>query len=251
MANLKIHVLSTGRFLAAEKSNFTYQMDQGVKIESPILMFFIEGAESNILVDTGGSDPEWAAKHHHPLERRPEEEPLAALRSLGVEPGDVDLIINTHLHWDHCFNNRLFPRARVLVQEAEMRYAIAPLDCQALFYESQAVGLTPSWLQSLERIHAVRGETQLEEGISLVPLPGHTLGSQGVLVQLTNGPCLLAGDNCPLFENWEGNQTQDHIPPGIHVNLTDCYDSFALMEKITDRILPGHDLKALDMKEIF
>ncbi|MEW5911828.1 MAG: N-acyl homoserine lactonase family protein [Thermodesulfobacteriota bacterium] len=250
MAKLKIHVLSSGRFMSAEKSNFTYQMDQGVKIVSPILMYFIEGAGSKILVDTGVSDPEWAAKYHHPIKRRPEEEPLTALRGLGVEPQDLDLIINTHLHWDHCFNNHLFSRARILVQEAELRYAIAPLACQALFYESAAVGLTPSWLKSLERIQPVRGEYKVEEGISLVPLPGHTLGCQGVLVQLASGPCLLAGDNCPLLENWEGNQLQKHIPPGIHVNLTDCYDSFARMEQITDRILPGHDLKALAMKQV-
>lgn len=250
MAELKVHILSTGRFMAAEKSNFTYQVDAGEKIVSPVLMFFVEGAQSKILIDTGVSDSEWAGKYHHPLERTPEEEPLAALRTLGVEPGDVDLIINTHLHWDHCFNNHLFPRARILVQEAEMRYAIAPLPCHYLYYESQGVGLTPSWLKSLDRIQTVRGEVKVEEGITLVPLPGHTMGFQGVLLELASGPCLVAGDTCPLLENWHGNQTQAHIPPGIHVNLTDCYKSFARMEKLTERVLPGHDIKALEWKAL-
>ena len=87
----------------------------------------------------------------------------------------------------------------------------SPWNARPLFYESAAAGLTPSWLKCLERIQTVRGEHQVEPGISLVPLPGHTMGMQGVLVELASGPCLIASDLCPLLENWEGNQSQKHI----------------------------------------
>lgn len=250
MSNLRIRPISTGRFLQAEKSNFTYLIDQGVKIQSCVLMYLIEGAGKRILVDTGGSDPDWAAKYHHPLERKASEDPVEAIKALGLESSDIDIIINTHLHWDHCFNNRLFPNAKILVQAEELRYAIAPLMCQAGFYESQLIGLTPPWLESLDRITLVEGEKEIEKGVRLIPLPGHTVGFQGVLVELKSGPCLIAGDNCPLFENWEGNETFEHIPPGIHVNLFDCYSSLEKMEKIADMILPGHDLKVLE-KEVY
>ncbi len=250
MSNLKIRPISTGRFLEAEKSNFTYGMDQGLKIESAVLMYLVEGGSTKILVDTGGSDTEWAGRYHHPLERTPDEEPVKALEKVGVAPSDIDVIVNTHLHWDHCFNNHLFPRAKILVQAEEMRYAILPLRCQALFYESQLIGMTPPWLRTLDRMEAVEGEKEIEEGIRLIPLPGHTLGFQGVLVELESGPCLIAGDNCPLFENWEGKDGSGHIPPGIHADLRACYDSFNRMDSLTDRILPGHDLKVLD-REIY
>ena len=138
MSSLKIRPISTGRFMHAEKSNFTYGVDQGVKIRSTVIMFLIEGAKKKILVDTGGSDPEWASRYHHPMERSAKEDPLKAIESLGLKPTDIDLIINTHLHWDHCFNNHLFPNARILVQAEELRYAISPLPCHALYYESQA-----------------------------------------------------------------------------------------------------------------
>jgi len=110
--------------------------------------------------------------------------------------------------------------------------------------------MTPPWLKSLDRIDVIEGEKEIEKGISLIPLPGHTLGFQGVLVDLPTGRCLIAGDNCPLFENWQSNDQLGHIPPGIHVNLLDCYNSFKKIESIADMVLPGHDLKVLE-KEVY
>jgi glyoxylase-like metal-dependent hydrolase (beta-lactamase superfamily II) len=240
--------LSTGRFLEAEKSNFTYGIDQGVKIQSATFMWFIEGAKNKVLVDTGVSDADWAAKYHHPIERQDHENPLMAIETLGLKASDIDIVVNTHLHWDHCFNNHLFPNARILVQGEELRYAIDPLPCHALYYESQRIGMTPPWIKALERIETIEGEKEIVEGITLVPLPGHTPGFQGVLVNLSSGPCLIAGDTCPLFENWDGNGNADHIPPGIHVDLRDCYRSFKKMEIISEMFLPGHDLQVLDKK---
>jgi N-acyl homoserine lactone hydrolase len=250
MTELRIRPISTGRFMQAEKSNFTYGVDPGVKIRSSVLVFYIEGASKRILVDTGGSDPQWAASYHHPMERETHEDPARALGLLGLEVGDIDLVINTHLHWDHCFNNQLFYNAKIIVQAEELRYAISPLPCHALYYESQLIGMTPPWLKALDRIEAVEGEMEIEKGVRIVPLPGHTPGFQGVLVDLPSGPCLIAGDDCPLFENWQGNAKAAHIPPGIHVDLRDCYRSLKKMEKMAKTILPGHDLKVLD-REVY
>jgi glyoxylase-like metal-dependent hydrolase (beta-lactamase superfamily II) len=247
MSGLKIRPLSCGRFLAAEKSNFTYGANPGVKIVAPVLFWFIEGAEKRILVDTGSSDPQWAARYHHPFDRMVHEEPLNAIATLGLKPEEIDIIINTHLHWDHCFNNDLFPNARILVQKEEVRYAIAPLPCHALYYESQLIGMTPSWLKTLCRMDMIEGEMTIEPGITLVPLPGHTPGFQGVLVNLSSGRrCLIAGDTTPLWENWERNAQGFQIPSGIHVSLHDYYETYKKMASIADLILPGHDLKVLE-----
>jgi N-acyl homoserine lactone hydrolase len=251
MSRLKIRPLSCGRFLAAEKSNFTYGVDPGVKIVLPVLFWFIEGAEKRILVDTGSSDPQWAARYHHPFDRMVREEPLNAIATLGLKPEDIDIIINTHLHWDHCFNNDLFPNARILVQKEEVRYAMAPLPCHAVYYESQLIGMTPSWLKTLCRTDMIEGEMTIEPGITLVPLPGHTPGFQGVLVNLTSGRRgLIAGDTIPLWENWERNAQGFQIPSGIHVSLDDYYETYKKMASMADLILPGHDLKVLE-KEVY
>lgn len=251
MSRFRIRPLSCGRFLAIEKSNLTYGANAGVKIVAPILFWFIEGASQRILVDTGASDAGWAARYHHPIERLPHEEPLNAVASLGLKPGDIDVIINTHLHWDHCFNNDLFPNARILVQKEEARYAIAPLPCHALYYESQLIGMTPAWLKTLSRTELIEGETTVEPGITLVPLPGHTPGFQGVLIDLDGGRrVLIAGDTLPLWENWKLNSHGFRTPSGIHLDLRDYYATYEKMASLSDLILPGHDLKVLE-KEVY
>jgi N-acyl homoserine lactone hydrolase len=251
MSGLKIRPIACGKFLAVEKSNFTYGANWGMKIAAPVLFWLIEGAGKKILVDTGASDPQWAARYHHPIDRPVREEPLNALAARGIKPEEIEIIINTHLHWDHCFNNDLFPNARILVQKEEARYAIAPLPCHAVYYESQLVGMTPSWLKALRRTEMVEGEVTIEPGITLVPLPGHTPGFQGVLVDLAGGRrCLIAGDTLPLWENWERNSQGFQIPSGIHLNLRDYYETYRKMSSMADLLLPGHDMKVFE-KEVY
>ncbi len=246
MREYTIHPIKTGVFKAAEKSNFTYQVDPGTKLVAPIIMYLIKGPDRVVLVDTGCSDEDWAAKHHHGLLRSPGMHPLEGLKRFGVEAKDVDVVVNTHLHWDHCFNNDLFPNAKIYVQKREMEYAVDPLPAHWVYYESHQVGLTPRWFKAYSQIVAVDGDFSLCPGIDLVTLPGHTPGFQGVLVNTAKGRGLVASDCCALFENWEGNAMYKHIPSGIHCRLDDYYATYAKMEKICDFILPGHDPKAFE-----
>lgn len=246
MQDYTIYPIKTGEFKAAEKSNFTYQTDPGVKLVAPIIMYLIKGPDRVILVDTGGSDEEWAAKHHHGLVRTEAMHPLEGLKKLGVDAKDVDTVVNTHLHWDHCFNNDLFPNAKIYVQKRELEYAVDPLPMHWVYYESAHLNLTPPWFKTYKRTVALDGDFTLFPGIELVTLPGHSPGFQGVLVNTAKGRGLIASDCCALFENWTGNQTHKHIPSGIHVRLDEYYATFSKMEKICDFILPGHDPKAFD-----
>jgi len=168
------------------------------------------------------------------------------LKKIGLNPEDIDILICTHLHWDHCFNNHKFKNAHILVQREEIRYAIAPLPMHALFYESQMIGMRPPWLNALESIEIVDGDREIVPGIELVKIPGHTPGFQGVKIKTSAGNYFIAGDFCPLFENWEGVPPLKHVASPIHVNLEDYYESFEKVEKIADFVLPGHDLKVFE-----
>jgi glyoxylase-like metal-dependent hydrolase (beta-lactamase superfamily II) len=75
-------------------------------------MFYVEGGGRRIMVDTGCSDPDWATRYHKPFVRTPEQEPLRALQSAGVDPATIDTVVVTHLHWDHCYNQELFTNAK-------------------------------------------------------------------------------------------------------------------------------------------
>ncbi len=251
MANLSIEPLHVGTCHNVDKSFFTYLVDPGTKIDAAMVMFLIRGAKENILVDTGASDPRWAEQYHYPMDQPAEQEPITALARAGLKPEDITTVINTHLHWDHCYNNHLFPNARIVVQEEELRFAIAPLPTHALFYESYQLRLTPPWMKAYRQFEVINGDRELLPGIFLARLPGHTPGLQGVFVKTDRGVCGLVSDFCPLFENWDSKPSLKHlkhIPPGYHVDMQDVFRSFEKVESLADFILPSHDPRIMEQK---
>jgi N-acyl homoserine lactone hydrolase len=245
MSKWTIWPISVGTIGQVEKSNLTFGHHQGEKLDVCSVMYLLKGGSELILVDTGMSEPDWASKYHHPSFRDESQKPNVALSKLGVAPEEIGIIICTHLHWDHCFNNSLFTNARIIVQKAEIQYALFPLPIHALYYEAFSIGMTPPWLKDIGRFEAVDGDLEIASGVSVVRLPSHTPGFQGVSVKTRKGIYLIGSDFCPLFENWP-NMDKEPIPSGIHVNLVDYYDSFKKVSTVAEFILPGHDLKVLE-----
>jgi N-acyl homoserine lactone hydrolase len=221
------------------KSSFTCLRNQGVKIELPIICWLIETDKTKVIVDTGTDGPAETAEHHKPLSRTKQQELPAVLNRLGVDPADIDLVILTHLHWDHCHNNHLFPNAEFLVQREELRYAIAPLPLHLHSYDLSAIVAT--------KYKVIDGDKQLDNGLSVITTPGHTPGFQSVLVEGQHKRALIASDTVPLFENWS---EKPPIPSGIFNNLEDYYSTFEKISRLnTDLVLPGHDAKVFEQKE--
>lgn len=249
MEDYKIYPICTGMFTHAEKSNFSYQKNPGEKIKAPVLAYLIKGDNSCILVDTGCSDAEWAAKYHHPIIQTDEMKLDNALQALGINPGDIKTVINTHLHWDHSFNNNLFSNAKIYVQKRELEFARNPLPTQYIYYESPQINMIPRWEEAADRIEVIDGDYCLQEGIDLLLTPGHTPGFQSVLVTTSRGRYMIASDCVGLIENWEEKQTYGlPTPSGIHIDLNEYYNTFQKMLPLTDYILPGHDMRVLEHK---
>lgn len=111
---------------------------------------------------------------------RPLEEQLA---DLGLSPGDVDLVVLTHLHFDHAGGllradgAPRFPRARVVVQRQELEDAGAecPL-CKASYVQDD-------WRPLLDRIDLLDGDAEVAPGVRVERTGGHTRGHQVVRVQ--------------------------------------------------------------------
>ena len=245
MPGWTIWPISVGTIGQVEKSNLTFARDQGQKMDVCSLIYLLKGGPELIVVDTGMSDPAWAAKYHHPSTRDESQDPVRALARLGVAPEEITTVICTHLHWDHCFNNSLFTKARILVQKDEIQYALFPLKIHALYYEAFSIGMTPPWLKDIKRFEIIDGDREILAGLSVVKLPSHTLGFQGVNVDTGKGNYFIGSDFCPLFENWPGRD-QEPIYSGIHVSLLDYEASFRKVNRFADFILPGHDLKVLE-----
>jgi len=151
-----------------------------------------------VLVDTGighgrerPSNPLFHQRHGVGLPKR--------LEQAGVRVEDVDLVVNTHLHADHCGGNHLFAGTPILVQRTELRDA------------SEREGYTLR-----EWVHApgveyteVDGERELFPGIRLLAAPGHTRGSQIVVADTDDGPVVIAGDTAV----W-GGELDDPVTEG-------------------------------------
>lgn len=237
---LKIQALHVGSLIGLSKAAVTFQRGYFERIDVPVIMFAISGGEHTVIVDTGISDEEAALARHGITTSRPEsQDPRAALESAGIDPEEVGTVVNTHLHWDHCANNDLFPNATVLVQQTELQYAIDPLEPNLKVYERRA-GIQPDWMRALGNVKSVSGDVEISPGISLVHLPGHTPGSQGVRVRASGDDYLIAGDCISCYENWTGDELASHIP-SAYTDLAAYMESFKKIERLGCSVIPSHD----------
>ncbi|HEY3421028.1 MAG TPA: MBL fold metallo-hydrolase [Methanomassiliicoccales archaeon] len=133
---------------------------------------------------------------------------IDALSANEIDPDQVDIVVNTHLHSDHCSNNDLFGYA---IQMAH-------------------------WMEGPDRRYVqVREDQELYPGITLVHTPGHTAGTMSVFVEAERRYAIV-GDAIPTFEN-----VRRWAPPGV---ISDGEAALRSMKKIVsfaDVVVPGHD----------
>lgn len=236
MKKWKITALNIGT-LDFEKSIATYLKDCGVKMKVNNVMFLIEetGGTGKVVVDTGFESVERTmAVHGQQVWRSEEQKPEKLLKGLGINPGSVESVILTHLHYDHSGNNHLFPNAKFFVQRTELQYAFAPLPDELTPYFSPLLGEKPSFWGSPFEI--MDGDYEVIDGIRVIAASGHTPGSQMVLVDTSAGTYCLPGDNAFLYENIEHG-----ISPGHVYSRGDWFASMAKARQLSDRMLPSHD----------
>jgi Zn-dependent hydrolases, including glyoxylases len=248
MDSFRIIPLKVGAYVGLEHSSFTLGQNLGKKLPCPIIAFLLKSINSTILVDTGPGTPELMAERRHPAITQTEDEQLLnALSRHGVTPDDIDFVINTHLHYDHCYGNIHFTKQPIYLQRKEWIYAMDPLPTHWLTYESQYAGMFPPFLRNIDKqnIVLIDGKKELAPGITLVPLPGHSPGMQGVLVATSKGNRFIVSDAIPIYENW--NNYSPRLPSGIMTSLTDYYDTLKVIESYDCPILPGHDPKVFEL----
>jgi len=133
-----------------------------------------------------------------------EEEPLCrALAELGVKPEEIDCIVNTHSHPDHCGNNHLFSKAKVLT---------------------------------------AKGGDVIAPGVWVLATPGHSMDSVSVVVEtktatLQMKTIVISGDALPTLGNFKKK-----VPPALHVDYDLAVASMQRILALADFVVPGHDL---------
>jgi glyoxylase-like metal-dependent hydrolase (beta-lactamase superfamily II) len=175
----------------------------------PIYAFVVEHPEGVIVVDTGenagasvpGYFPRWHPGVHAFREWvEPEQEIGPQLRRLGITPSDVRWVVMTHMHTDHAGGLQHFPRNEILVTRAEIEYG-SGLRGRMRGYVANS--RWPDWFRpnvielGPEPFGPFPQSTRVTRAgdVTLVPLPGHSPGHIGVVVEDGDHSVLLAGDS--------------------------------------------------------
>ena len=157
----------------------------------PVYVHVVDHPDGRVLVDTGLTQ-----LHPAVADMDPRLTPLS--EQTDVDLAGIDVVVNTHLHFDHCGGNHLFAGKPVYVQRRELDDA-RNLDDYSIREWVEAAGV---------RYVPVDGELEVLPGIRLVPTPGHTRGSQVVVVETGGRPVVIAGDTAVFFGDLDEPRTE-------------------------------------------
>lgn len=238
---MKLNFLAAGR-LRMKKSIYIPGFERSETIDLPVSSALIRHKHGNVLFDTGchpsvveDAEGRWGplAKVMKPI-MNAEETLLPNLACTGLGPDDVDIVVNSHFHPDHCGCNQFFRKATILAHTKEIEAAKAP--------GADAAGYLKADWDYGQPIEPVNGEKDLfgDGRLVLVPLPGHTPGTMGALVNLDrDGQFLLASDSVSLRQNLDAD-----LAPRNTWNVEQQLKTFAevrRIEKSGATIICGHD----------
>ncbi len=210
-------------------------------IKIPVPCYLIEHPKGRVLFDTGLhrdmiDQPEARlgilAPYFEP--HYEEGEDLATrLAELDLSVDDIDFVINSHLHFDHCGGNAAIPNSPVILQKAELDVAKTDLGEQiGLFKQDWDLGHD---LIAVDGEHDVFGDGN----VVCIPTHGHTPGHQSLRVRLPQGDIVLAGDACYMRKSLE----ELHLPQNVfdEDKSLDSIRLLADLQRKGARIYYGHD----------
>lgn len=238
---MKLHFLNAGR-LRLRKSVYIQGVDRSETFDAPVSSALIRHKQGNVLFDTGchPSVVEHGEERWGPLMKvmtpvmTAQETLLPSLSCVGLEPDDIDVVINSHFHPDHCGCNQFFKKATVIAHAKEIENARAP--------GAEAAGFLRADWDHGQPMEAVTAQKDVfgDGKIVVVPLPGHTEGTIGATVNLDSGASfLLASDSVSLRQNLDENSAPRNT---WNVDaLLKSFDEIRKIEKSGATIICGHD----------
>ena len=208
--------------------DFRFPEDDPLAGELGVAMAYAVRHPTGILLfDTGFGFGSALLEERYHMRARRLPEVLAEAR---IDIGEIDAVVNCHLHADHSGQNALFPGVPTFVQPVEWETAHASdytilewIDYPGARYERRA------------------GAHEIRPGIRVVPTPGHTAGHQSLLVGTSDGPTILAGQAVYSADEWAGVQTAWEGRTSAWDQT--AYDhSMAMLRGLAPvRVLFGHD----------
>jgi N-acyl homoserine lactone hydrolase len=240
---LQLTLLTCGT-LDAEQSRLTPGQGVGKRYHGiPIPAYLLRTDDRLILFDTGmpafcyTGDPRALADEGEPdppgfvPHGGADDTVVGQMAALGVAPADVDLVVNSHLHFDHCGGNGDFAHCPLLLQADELEAArAAPEDYR------------PDWGWGTPglRYETIRGDHTLAPGVELLATPGHSAGHMSLLLRLPNsGPLLLTFDAVYTAGLWQIDRVGAASDPALARASMDRLRRVAA--ETGARVIFGHD----------
>lgn len=236
---MKVYALSCG-WLSAPAAAFIDGAEGAMKV--PVAGWYIDHPKGRMVFDTGmpallRTDPKTAIggflSQVFTADMPPEADIDRQLQAIGVDPGSIDYVVNSHLHFDHCAGNKLLPNAQIVVQRREAEAAKAE--------GAPADGFDPNTMLDGRDLKLVDGEHDLfgDGSVVLLPTYGHTAGHQSMKLTCDGGETVLAGDCCYFHKT-----LTDMKLPGFGHDREAHLDSIRRLKAMEDRgarIIAGHD----------
>ena len=237
----EIHAIRYARHDRFAAENFLGGADSH-DIPSPIDFFVwaITGPGGPFIVDTGFDEAMGKKRKRDMLKPVGE-----GLKAIGIDPGTVQNVIISHMHYDHAGNYDLFPNARYHLQDCEMAYASGRCMCHShlrLPFEAEDVVAMVRKVFS-GRVTFHDGDEQIAPGITVHKIGGHSKGLQSLRVNTRRGPVVLASDAAHLYAHIE----EGRVFPIVYDvgEVLEGYETLKRLAPAMHHIVPGHDPKIL------
>jgi glyoxylase-like metal-dependent hydrolase (beta-lactamase superfamily II) len=238
---MKMHVLSGGR-VRLKRSIYFPDADRAETMDAPVSAFLIRHRQGNVLFDSGchpsvidDAAARWGgiARVMVPIFSHGQDL-ISELGGVGVRPEDIDIVVNSHFHSDHCGCNEFFKKATIVCHVRELEAARAS--------NATAMGYLPADWDHPMPVDAIEGERDLcgDGRIVLVPLPGHTPGTIGAIVNLDrSGSFVLASDSVSLRAHLDLNILPRNTWSAEHLDRT--FQEIRRIEAGGATVVCGHD----------
>jgi glyoxylase-like metal-dependent hydrolase (beta-lactamase superfamily II) len=237
--------------------------DELHRIPMGLNCLLIESAGKKILVDTG-LGTKHSSKRKEILRLEQSEGLVGALGKIGVAADDVDIVINTHLHSDHCGGNTFFNKhGQAVPTFARAEYWIQRLEWAEARYPNERTQATylPENLIPIEeqgRLHLLYGDTPVTEEVRCIVTSGHTRAHQSVVIQSQGQKAIYLGDLAPWKENIErlAWTPAGDVEPLETIETKRAIQQWALEEEVLlifehdPRITAGHLRQSGDRLEV-
>jgi len=235
----KIHPIVMGAKIF-DKGMMTYQHDYGKPFVIPIFSWYIEGGDKKILIDTGEFAPRSSTEIEKAIGKVYKFE--EGLAKFGLKPEDIDIVIHTHLHNDHCENDSKCLNAKFYVHEKEIKQIHNPHPLDFRYNEDFILEV-----ENNGQIITLREDTEVLPGIKMIHTPAHTPGGMSVLINTEKGSVLITGF-CVIEENLNPppkilGMGMEVIPPGTLINSYEAYDIVLKTKQMADMVIPLHEPK--------